>query len=86
VPRRTTAELAAEIAQTTFVLTVIGPAGVLKPSLTRVLQELKEPDRPTELEVGLAINQMILQARADGDYVRADYLMAWKAGGSGRGP
>jgi hypothetical protein len=29
---------------------------------------------------------MILQARADGDYVRADYLMAWKAGGPGRGP
>jgi hypothetical protein len=29
---------------------------------------------------------MILQARADGSHVRADYLMAWKAGGPGRGP
>jgi hypothetical protein len=86
VPRRTTAELAAEIAQITFTLTVIGPAGVLKPSLTRVLQELKGPDRPTELEVGLAIDQMILQARSDGSHVRADYLTAWKAGGPGRGP
>jgi len=78
---RTTAELVAEIEKILHELSVINHIGVVRPSLDRVVLELRDlKPLPTDAEIERAIEMMTEKARAAGDRSRARWLRGWRLG------